>query len=340
MVHEAVDNYIVPHLQTLVSETGKLSSSLAKVCDGGHGQRLASLGTAKARFADTVRAWAGVSFLRFGPMAAEGGIERFAFWPDKRGIMYRQLPGVLAKRDTELLKPGELGKHSAAIQGLHTLEYLLTDTKQPVTGASEAEIYRCQFAVAIGNNLHALSQSWLTAWTRENGWRFKIYTPGSDNPLYAEPADGARDLLRSLVTGLQIALEQQVQPRLDTMMGVKRTPRLPFISSGNSVEFLNANVIALDVFCRTLGITSYGKGRRIWMPGWIDRAFHFMRRDAPDIPMDPELPDDPEAIDKQGPVITRVRQMRFHLNGIKNIIQRELAPAAGLAVGFNELDGD
>ena len=76
------------------------------------------------------------------------------------------------------------------------------------------------------------------------------------------------------------------------------------------------------------------------MPGWIDRAFHLIRRDALDIPLDPERPEDPAAIDKQGPVITRVRQMRFHLNGITNIIQRELAPAAGLAVGFNELDGD
>lgn len=340
MIRSSVDGYIVPHLETLVSQTGKLSGALAAVCGSGQEERNSALEEVQARFADVVRAWAGVSFLRFGPMAAAGGIERFAFWPDKRGIMFRQLPGVLAEHDSNLLQPGELGKHSAAIQGLHALEYILTDDKQPVTGESEAETYRCRFAAAIGSNLHALSQSWLTAWTKDNGWRFKMYTPGSDNPLYPEPTDAARDLLRSLVTGLQIAQEQQVQPRLDTMMGAKRTPRLPFVPSRTSVEFLNAGMISLDVFCRTLRITSYGSGDRAWMPGWIDRAFHLIRRDALDIPLDPERPEDPAAIDKQGPVITRVRQMRFHLNGITNIIQRELAPAAGLAVGFNELDGD
>jgi hypothetical protein len=72
----------------------------------------------------------------------------------------------------------------------------------------------------------------------------------------------------------------------------------------------------------------------------MDRAFELMQRDAGKIPRKPELPADLEKIDKQGPQIVLVRQMRFHLNGLRQMIGRELAPAAELSIGFNELDGD
>jgi predicted lipoprotein len=32
--------------------------------------------------------------------------------------------------------------------------------------------------------------------------------------------------------------------------------------------------------------------------------------------------------------------LRFHVESIRKLIGRELAPAAGLTIGFNELDGD
>jgi predicted lipoprotein len=32
--------------------------------------------------------------------------------------------------------------------------------------------------------------------------------------------------------------------------------------------------------------------------------------------------------------------VRFHVEGIRKLVGRELAPAAGLTIGFNELDGD
>jgi hypothetical protein len=35
-----------------------------------------------------------------------------------------------------------------------------------------------------------------------------------------------------------------------------------------------------------------------------------------------------------------LRFLRFHVEGIRKLIGRELAPRAGLTIGFNELDGD
>ena len=35
-----------------------------------------------------------------------------------------------------------------------------------------------------------------------------------------------------------------------------------------------------------------------------------------------------------------LRMVRFHVEGIRKLIGREIAPLAGLTIGFNELDGD
>ena len=60
----------------------------------------------RTAFAATVTAWAGVDFLRFGPMAQEGRYERFAFFPDVHGTGARQISGFLVSQDEKLLKPG------------------------------------------------------------------------------------------------------------------------------------------------------------------------------------------------------------------------------------------
>lgn len=340
MVHDAVDHHVIPRMETLAAATGALSRDLAAMCQAGADNRAGALAKVNASFADTVRAWAGVEFVRFGPMGEGGRVERFAFWPDTRGILYRQLPPLLAKRDGKLLEPGELGKQSAAVQGLHALELILTDDKKPVTSDDEDGRYRCAFATAIGANLDQIAKNLVTAWEAADGWRHRMYVPGSDNGVYPEPADAARDLIRALLTGLQLVQERQVKPRLDTLSGIAKTPRLPFEKSGLGIVYLAAGIDSLKSFFEQFGIATYTPPGKAWMRGWMDRAFELMERDVGKVPLKAALPPDPEAIDKQGAEITVVRQMRFHLNGLRQMIGRELAPAAELSVGFNELDGD
>lgn len=340
MVHDVVDYHVIPRMEALADATTTLSRDLAAMCQASSGDRPATLDQVKLSFAETVRAWAGVEYMRFGPMSEGGRVERFAFWPDTRGILYRQLPPLLVKRDAKLLEPGELGKQSAAVQGLHALELVLTDEKKPVTGDDEDERYRCAFAAAIGANLNQIAKELVTAWESTDGWRHRMYAPGSDNQIYPEPADAARDLVRALLTGLQLVQERQVKPRLDTMSGIAKTPRLPFEKSGLGIVYLQAGIGSLKTFSEQFGIATYAPPDRAWMPPWMDRAFEQMDLDAGKVPLKPALPPDPEAIDKQGADITLVRKIRFHLSGLRQMIGRELAPAAELSIGFNELDGD
>ena len=70
------------------------------------------------------------------------------------------------------------------------------------------------------------------------------------------------------------------------------------------------------------------------MPRWITQAWERLARDAPAaIEKGPGQKGDP---DRE----RDLRFVRFHLEGIRKLIGRELAPLAGLTIGFNELDGD
>jgi predicted lipoprotein len=336
MVHDVVDQYVVPHVDKLDAAATQLAADMTSLCQAGSP---AALDKAKGSFAAVVSAWAGVEFLRFGPMAESGRVERFAFWPDPRGIVVRQLPPLLAKRDPALLEPGALARQSAAVQGLHALEIVLYDAEQPLTGDPGAH-YRCGFASAIAANLKTIAHDLAVAWEDKDGWRHRMFVPGSDNPVYPEPADAARDLVRSLLTGLQLVQERQVQPRRDTMLGLAKPPRLPFERSGLGVAYLTAGAAALQAFDDALAIAAYAPADKAWMKGWSNRAFQLLVRDAPGVPVKAVPPADPAKIDDANPQLRTLRQMRFHLNGLRHMIGRELAPAAGLSIGFNELDGD
>ena len=118
-----IDQYVLPRFERLDAATQKLAADLDAGC-AGDPQRLSAT---RADFDAAVLAWAQVEFLRFGPLSVTGRPERFAFWPDPRGVMQRQLQALIARRDTAALDPAGIAKKSAAVQGLTALEALLVE---------------------------------------------------------------------------------------------------------------------------------------------------------------------------------------------------------------------
>jgi predicted lipoprotein len=70
------------------------------------------------------------------------------------------------------------------------------------------------------------------------------------------------------------------------------------------------------------------------MPRWITSAFQRLARDAPAAVEDIQRAKDATERARQ------LRMVRFHVEGIRKLVGREMAPLAGLTIGFNELDGD
>ena len=296
---------------------------MARVCATGDDGSREELGSA---FRDTILSWAAVEYLRFGPLADGGKRERMSFWPDPRGIMNRQLRQLIASNDAKVFEAGAIAKQSAAVQGLPALEVLLSDKVLPL-GPGEGSVFRCKLAGAIAANVSALSQELLDAWTKPGGWKDKMLRPGSDNDTYKEPQEAASELVKALLVGFQIVADGQVKPRLD----IKGTFAGPYAKTNLAKDYFASGVKSLDQFYEAMALESYLPEEKDWVKNWAGGAWRTLRSSDGN---------GGRAEDAGKGEVAPVRKVFDMMSGLRKLVTSEIAVAAGLTVGFNELDGD
>jgi uncharacterized protein len=323
LVQNTLEKHVVPHFQALNTAAVALPDAVTEVCTVGNDSTREELATA---FRNTVVAWAGVEYLRFGPMIEGARRERMSFWPDARGIMNRQLRQLMTSKDEKAVELGAIAKQSAAVQGLPALEVLIADKDMPL-GPAEASAFRCKLAVAIASNIKAISEELNQAWTKDGGWKDKMLRPGSDNDTYKEPQEAASELVKAFVTGLQLVADGEVKPRLDSKVAFAG----PYAKSNLSAEYFGAGVASLEAFYDGMALESYLSEEKDWVKNWTGGAWKTLRASdgAGGRASGVAKGDDPP--------VPKVMGM---FSGLRKIVTAELSVAAGLTVGFNELDGD
>ncbi|HWK34255.1 MAG TPA: imelysin family protein [Hyphomicrobium sp.] len=325
-----IDKYVLPRFTRLAEASGGLTRELVRTCDGDAG----ALAASRKKFAAAALAWAEVEFLRFGPMAEIGRAERLYFWPDPRGVTQRQVNGVVAKQDQSALDPSALVGKSAAVQGLGALELMLYDDARPITGDDEAARYRCRFALSAARSMQAQADAVVAEWQGDRGWRRRLLEPGVAGSPYKSSEEPAADFARALLTGLQMIQDRQVAPMIAATSSSDRAPRLPFSRAQLSARYIAASVQSAKALYEAMDLGRGVPKDKRWMPRWITAAFSRLANDAPAAVED---------IGREKPAEDRARQLRmvrFHVENIRKLVGRELAPLAGLTIGFNELDGD
>jgi len=113
-----------------------------------------------------------------------------------------------------------------------------------------------------------------------------------------------------------------------------RAPRLPFSRAQLSARYIAASIRSAKALYEAMDLGRGVPKDKRWMPQWITTAFSRLANDAPAAVED---------IGREKPAEDRARQLRmvrFHVENIRKLVGRELAPLAGLTIGFNELDGD
>lgn len=324
MVRNVIEKFIVPRFEALDQAAAPLPASIDRVCATGEGSAREQFGS---DFRNTVLAMAAVDFLRFGPLADGGRRERFAFWPDPRGFMARQLRQLLASKDVKVLEGGAIAKQSAAVQGLPALEVLTANKDQPL-GPGEASAYPCAVAKAIAINVASLAHDTLMDWTKSGGWKDKMLNAGSDNDTYKDTDESAAELVKSLLTGLQILGDVEAKPRIEAK---QRPATGPFDKSNLTREYFMAGAQSLEDFYQVLNLESYLPEDRQWVKTWVGGAWRTIK--------------DSDGMGGPAPGVKKenappLKEVLSKIGGIRQLIGRDMAPAAGLTIGFNELDGD
>lgn len=323
MVKAAIEQYIIPHVDALKAATAPLPEAVDAVCKTGSPEDEKGL---QDRFDKAVIAYAGVDFLRFGPMLEKGRREQISFWPDPRGFVARQMRLLLLNKDETIAQPGAIRKQSAAVQGLPALETLMHDKTVPL-GPGDAAHYRCLVAHAIAVNIASLATEVADGWEKPDGWADKMLHPGPANDTYKSDSEAAVEVVKAVIVGLGLTADLQIKPQIDDK--VRLAP--PYDKSGLQKAYYAASVASLHQLYDVLNLESWLPPDRLWMKDWVLGTWRTLEAS------DGVGGHMPHAKREDAPTL---REVFDRTNGLRNMVANRLSVAAKLTVGFNELDGD
>ncbi len=329
-----LDDYIRPQTATLVRSTQALDAALDVYCTEAGSRELQQ--TVDARLRDVTVAWAGVEFLRFGPLVEQNRLEQFFFWPDPRGVMQRQLRTLLSAADPARLEPASLRQQSVAVQGLPALEYALHgDGARAAIAANDAVgVYRCAFAAAVAANLARIAGEIDAGWNAQSAQAREFAAPAAGNDLYRNAGEVASEVLKALSTALHVARDQKLAPALGEDAASARGTLLPLYRSGLTAEFISAQAAALERFQAAAGFGAMLAGESRWIDASLRDELQRVQQDFADLP----IPADLAIADEDA------RDLLVHaallISNARALVDEYLAPALGVNLGFNALDGD
>ena len=341
LARAVIDQVAIPAYAAYAQATKGLGPAIEAHCMGSSAADAAAVRTA---FNETMDAWQRAWPFTFGPVMYGAGRARIAFWPDRRGSAARQMRTVLRARDEALLDVEKLAGKSVAIKDLQALERLLF--------AVPRDAYTCGLARTIARHQSEIAAEILDAWTREDGFRQTALAAGGDNDRYADDAEVARDLMRSLTESLDAVIAQKLQAPFGCpdqrsgqagdgfvpCEGVEkaRPKRAESWRSGRSLRNIVMNLESMRAMVETPGgfadlVAAHGAGAladdlRSGFAGTVSRAAS-VNRPLRDAVTDP---------DERAKLLDLLRS----LHALRALVTGPLSRAAGiLVVGFNAQDG-
>lgn len=334
-----VERHIVPRYERLAEATAGLETSAETFCAAPSAPKLTALRDAYGAAAD---AWEGIQHVRFGPVELFMRSVRFAFWPDPRNTVGRQLTSTLSARDPEAVTQPAFDKGSIAIQGLPALERLLygKDGADALLAGGDDAAYRCTMAVGIAHNLAAIAKDVKAAWTGgDKPFADVIVKAGPDDDRYRDPKEATLDLFKSLYSAIELVADHKLSKPLGDSASAARPNLAESWRSERSLDNVRANLAAAEAIYRGEG--GYGMSDFVReaagdpaLDDLLTRAFTQTRATAARISLPLEAAVSDPAVRPQ------VEQLATEAGALKQLLVQRLSVALGIPVGFNALDGD
>ncbi|MEJ8570943.1 imelysin family protein [Microbaculum marinum] len=327
-----VDGYIRPATTQFSGDAAAMTRSLESFCGAPDAAGEAEV---HARFDALVRDWFAVMILRFGPLVEDNRFERIFFWPDPRGVTLRQVQGLLAGDDPAAVDAARLAEKSVAVQGLPALEYALYGTgSDGLLTDSDQGRYRCAYALAVSRRIAATAGGLADAWAPGSAYARDFSMPGPDNDVYRDDGEVTAEAIKAMATGLVFVADAVVTPFLGDDPAKANYKRAPFWRSGQALPAIATTLTAVRDFYSAAGFA----GSLDQSDQWIDGSLRFEIRsalaalDSVDVPLEQAV--------APGPARDALTYVVIAMKSIHTTIETVLAQAAGVAVGFNALDGD
>jgi predicted lipoprotein len=326
----AIEQHILPRYDALVTATVALNEAAHAYCAAPTSRPLKDLQDA---FGKAMDAWQDIQHVRFGPVDWFFRSQRFAFWPDPRNTIGKQMAELLSKHQSGSVDPELLAKGSVATQGLPALERLIfgDDADKLKSGADSA--YRCRYVEAIAINLAQMAKETRIAWRDGGDKAFAAVmqdSSKSDAP-YREPQEATLELFKALYLAVELAADHKLARPLGAALKDARPRLAESWRSERSLRNIQRNIEA----AQNLYMTAFAMA----VP---DKAVDAAIRDAFTTSLaaagavKPPL----ESTVQDKVARPQAEALAAELLALKKLLGERLPPAIDIPVGFNALDGD
>ncbi|USD66391.1 imelysin family protein [Vibrio sp. SCSIO 43136] len=296
--------------KVLVERAAALESSLHAFCDANSHD----VSAVKTAWQQTMAAWMQLQGQQRGPQAALDKAWNVQFWPDKKDTTGRKMLG-LVRQDGQVTRDDIL-QASVTVQGLGSIEWLLYDSRSPLT-TDKAAFCRLSGPIsqALSYNVGVIDEAW-----QSNPW------------LKLDDKHWTSEYVSMLSHQIEYSVKKMSRP-----LAKVGKPRPYFAESWRSTSSLanlgsNIDAIANLYYNGGLEATLRAKGHQELAQSLsynIDQLVeHWPRQDK----MFDLLKT------KQG--YQKVLMLSNQLELVDILIKDDVAIALGVVVGFNSTDGD
>ena len=329
-----VETHVRPRYARLSAATEAFVTAAQDLCASPDETGLAR---ARARFNDIMDAWIGVQHLRFGPIELFMRADRFYFWPQARGKVTDAIGEFIAAVDQATLLPSHIGRANVAVQGLLAVEVLLYGD-EPLDAKSGANAIGCGLLGATAENMRSMADGTVAGW-REGELSFSqlLAEPGSKNPYFQDHREATLAFFGSLHDSLQLIADVKLKPVVGDTIQEAKPHMAESHLSGRSLRNVIEGLEALQALYGGEGGRGLGDLVRTGDPKLdqlLRKAFRLTITTARSI----DRPLEEAAVDLSRR--SQVEKLTMQVRALRQIVRDRLAPALGLSVGFNALDGD
>lgn len=329
-----VRTHVEKRADALAAATSDLAARVERFCAA---PDAAGLENARAGYGAAMDAWAAVQHIRPGPLLLEMRSDRIAFWPERRNIVARQVEQLLAARDPKALEPAAFAKQSAAVQGLTAVERLMYgDGVTAAAFGGEAGGHRCALTLAVARNVARLGGEVRDGWAALG----PQLAAGAATPVGASAKEAVDNLYASLVTALQVVVDQKLLIPLGESPAEAKPALAESARAGRSLKNIEINLAAMRAmvlgegggpgFAALLPDNAEGAAARGAVAKAFDDAAAAVK--AVPVPLDKAVADA-----KQRKTVEAAFRAA---KGVQTVLVQKLPPLIGVTLGFNELDGD
>jgi predicted lipoprotein len=326
----AIEKHILPRYDALVTATAELNVAAKTYCAAPATRPIADL---QAAFGKAGDAWQDIQHVRFGPIDWFFRSQRFAFWPDPRNTIGKQMAELLSKHQSGSVDPELLAKGSVATQGLPALERLIfgEDANKLKSGSDAA--YRCRYVEAIAINLAQMAQETRAAWKDGGDKAFAAVMQDTAKPdaPYREPQEATLELFKALYLAIELAADHKLARPLGAVLKDARPRLSESWRSERSLRNIQRNLAAAqDLYLESFSAAVPDKA--------VDTAIRDSFAKAATTASALKTPLETAVQDAKAR--PQAEALAAELLVLKKMLGDRLPPALDIPVGFNALDGD